>query len=505
MLRMERGGCTLRYRLHPALAVPFLLWGTDALAGGQPDVAIVDETRSLTLPMPDVKPAAPRPSYLLLRQDEDWSALADPRLRTDPLDFLKFIPLNRSGSSFLSVAADAFVAYRAFDNELHGLVPGYHGSANTRANVHVGLTLGSRVRLYGALKHGDVYGGDGVPLPVNRNRLDLHQAFLELGFGDVFGLAPRDVFVRVGRQEIQYGSGGLIAARLGPNVRSNYDGLLARARFGRVVSDAFLFRGVEDRPGFFDDRPDRTNTLWGSYTTITGERLSKDVFYIAQHATRSSYAAEPRPFDEMRHTIGARLWSAKPSAHGLTMGLQAELQFGHARNAAGQQLRIRAWNIEGLLVRTTKLPLRPTFGLELGINSGDTDPNDSTLGTYRAPSPPGRFFGDANAFGPGNLAGARFYIELHPTPKLRLRPKVRMFWRVETSDGTYTLGPSVLRGGNGTAHYLGVETAVELGYTINPHLEVSGSIAKFVGSSYFAVNPPDSDVSYVKLTVAFKL
>src|SRR5689334_24972638 len=40
-------------------------------------------------------PSVPeRPTIKLNRWQEDWSVLADPRLRTEPLDNLKYIPLN---------------------------------------------------------------------------------------------------------------------------------------------------------------------------------------------------------------------------------------------------------------------------------------------------------------------------------------------------------------------------------------------------------------------------
>ena len=66
------------------------------------------------------------------------------------------------------------MSYRAFDNELNGVFPGYDGTWNTRLNVDLGLTLGERVRLYGALKRGDVYDRRTTPSPVNRDRLDVH-------------------------------------------------------------------------------------------------------------------------------------------------------------------------------------------------------------------------------------------------------------------------------------------------------------------------------------------
>ena len=40
------------------------------------------------------------PQFKLSRQDEDWSVLRDPALRTDAFDTVKFIPMNRDGSSW---------------------------------------------------------------------------------------------------------------------------------------------------------------------------------------------------------------------------------------------------------------------------------------------------------------------------------------------------------------------------------------------------------------------
>ena len=50
-------------------------------------------------------PSVPeRPAIKLNRWQEDWSVLADPRLRTEPLDSLKYIPLNRDDpKSYLSL------------------------------------------------------------------------------------------------------------------------------------------------------------------------------------------------------------------------------------------------------------------------------------------------------------------------------------------------------------------------------------------------------------------
>ncbi len=52
-------------------------------------------------------------------------------------------------------------------------------------------------------------------------------------------------------------------------------------------------------------------------------------------------------------------------------------------------------------------PWMPVVGLRLGLSSGDGDPDDDRLHSFRAPFPPGRFFDEAPPLGSGNLAGPR--------------------------------------------------------------------------------------------------
>src|SRR5258708_12826736 len=56
------------------------------------------------------------PQFKLSRQDEDWSVLRDPALRTDAFDPVKFIPMNRDGSSWLTLGGEVRPRYEYFDN-----------------------------------------------------------------------------------------------------------------------------------------------------------------------------------------------------------------------------------------------------------------------------------------------------------------------------------------------------------------------------------------------------
>ena len=457
---------------------------------------------------PQAEADRPGGRYALLRQDEDWSHIpADGR--DAPFDRLKHFAIDRHGDISASVAVDGYVSFRQYTDQLLGRVPGPNPALNTRLNVHVGVDLDDRVRLYAALKHGDNEFGAEPVAPVDRNRLDLHQAFVQFNFGDAFGGERKDVLVRVGRQEISYGAGRLISARLGPNVRSNFDGVTLRARAGPVVADAFVMRGVQDRTGVFDDAPDRGTALWGGYATRYGRRANVDVFYMGQHAKRAGYWVDPQPLDEMRHTVGARFWA--PPGPGWTFDLEGEYQFGTARRAAASAiptgLTISAWSISGTVgyVFPNDVALQPVAALEFGATSGDSDPGNAALGTFRAPAPPGRYFGEANPFGPGNLIGFRPYFELHPAKPLTLRAKSTFLWRLTTRDGTYSTVPDRLSGPTGTQQFVGVEPGVQVNYDLSPKWSVISYLAHYFAGPYARDNQPGRDVNYLELTLALRI
>jgi hypothetical protein len=65
-------------------------------------------------------------------------------------------------------------------------------------------------------------GCDGGPRPTDLDRLDVHQAFLDW---KIFSSDPNAVTVRVGRQELGFGSGRLLSRAEGLNLRRGMDGV----------------------------------------------------------------------------------------------------------------------------------------------------------------------------------------------------------------------------------------------------------------------------------------
>src|SRR6266702_7623602 len=192
----------------------------------------------------------PDRSYKLLREDEDWSFLRDPRLRQDPWDPIKYIRLRTNADDwYLTIGGEAREVWEQIGNDNWGQQPYMNGYLNERYMLSFDLHYGSHVRTFFELKSGLNSFRSGGPRPIDEKKLDFQAAFLELGTGE----GPNWIRLRAGRQEMEYGSGRLIDVREGPNVRLSFDGFKVMARINTWRIDGFAMRPDLDNHGFFDN------------------------------------------------------------------------------------------------------------------------------------------------------------------------------------------------------------------------------------------------------------
>src|ERR1700750_3104623 len=119
--------------------------------------------------------APPRPKILFNRWQEDWSVLANPAVPREPLDDLQYIPL--TSDAYLSLGAnlrERFEANDAVNFGVHGAKPQEY--VISRLEAHADLRwngLQAFVQF-----QSDFAPGKSRLTPVDRNRLDLEQAFV---------------------------------------------------------------------------------------------------------------------------------------------------------------------------------------------------------------------------------------------------------------------------------------------------------------------------------------
>src|SRR5580692_4998831 len=120
--------------------------------------------------------------YQLLREDEDWSFLKDPKLREGFWDSIKYIPLRRSADDwYMSVGGEAREVWEQIGNDNWGASPYWNGYLNERYMLHFDLHYGRHLRTFVELKSGLNSFRRGGPRPIDEKRLDFQAAFLEVG------------------------------------------------------------------------------------------------------------------------------------------------------------------------------------------------------------------------------------------------------------------------------------------------------------------------------------
>jgi hypothetical protein len=331
--------------------------------------------------------------YPLPTYEENWRAFQGVD-RTDVWDPVKFVPLSADGTTSLSLGGEARETYERFGNPNFGLTPpDPDGYLLQRYLLHADVRVESRVRVWTEFNSSLENGRIGGPRPViDEDKLDLHQAFVEVTVG-VTG--PSAAVLRVGRQEIALGSGRMYALREGPNVPLSFDGVRVIAHAGPWQLEGWAARPVDTTPGVFDDGSHRSFDVWGVYgsrvITLSGQSARLDVYYLG--LARDAAQFEQGTANETRHTVGARV----VGPHAL---VPDEAMFQTGRFGAGD---IRAWRsvIEGSHLLADAV-WSPRLGLVLDAASGDKNPSDPNLQTFNAMFQSGTYSGRAQLLGPSN-------------------------------------------------------------------------------------------------------
>jgi hypothetical protein len=442
-------------------------------------------------------PAAPGTPQPVLRADGTFSVTT---LESD-----RAPASSDPGRIQLNLSAAGYIESEHIVNEGIGARTDDNGVWNTRLNVYANMIAYDRFRAFVAVKHGGRSGYGGFVPPVERDPIDLHQAIAELRVGDALGLRKDDILLRLGRQELHYGSGRMISIRQGPNLRQDFDGGLVRVRKDSFIADGFAFLDVVDRVGSFNNRTSESNGLWGVYGSLAGERgRSLDLYYIGERRDRSSFVQTTA--DETRHSFGTRVALAPSGDVNSTRwsgDIEATAQFGRAKILTGQALNVRAWSLSGTLSYALAMPWQPKLVTTFGVTSGDRNPLDSTIGTFRAPRPPGRYFAPTVPFGPGNIMGGSLAMSLVPVKGFSMEPRAIALWRQTARDGTYTPSGAVVRRANGAANFIGWDLGASARWQIDKNFAVHAELGRFKAGAYMRANPPARDVTRWTVGVDF--
>ena len=432
--------------------------------------------------------ASAPPAYQKLRYDEDYAYLEDPSRRSDFWDPFKFIPLNDAGDAYFSLGGEGRWRYERYhDYQWDPEARDDGGYLLQRYLLSGDLHLSAWFRAFAQLQSSLEEWRAGGPRPTDRDRLDLHQLF-----GDVRLPLDRDddtLTLRVGRQEMLYGSQRLVSVRESPNIRRSFDAVRLLTRYQDWRVDAFAARPVQDEPGVFDDWKNPHAGFWGLYATHPLRAgLNLDLYYLGIWNRDAEFAQGSG--HEERHSLGARLFG---EWNGWDCNFEGVLQFG---SFAGSE--ILAWTFASDTGYTfAAAPLAPRIGLKSAAISGDGNPDHGKLGTFNPLFPRGAYFSEAALVWPANLLDVDPTLELQLTEHVGLTADWDVFWRYSSDDALYTGGGNVARPPDGDARFIGHQPSVTLSWQVDRHASFNVAYTHFFAGGFIRESGPDTDVDFV--------
>lgn len=438
--------------------------------------------------------------YALLRQDNDYSYLRDSGCRQDFWDPVKYVAINSNGDRYLTLGGEIREWYEGFHNANYGIGPqDDNGFLLQRISLYSDWHVGDRVRFFGQLTSDIEAGRNGGPQPNDEARL-----WVEQGFLDIKAMASDDASLtfRLGRQEFEFGSGRLVDAREGPNVRLAFDGVDAILKATSWRVDGFATRPVINHLNVFDDPPNHATMFWGVYAVrplpVThGGNI--DLYYLGIDNKRAAF--DRGTTQEIRHTLGSRFWGAR-GAWDYDWG--ALLQWGTFGKAD-----IRAWGIgTDTTYNLRSLPLRPQLDVRLAITSGDRHPPSHALGTFNPLFPTGIYYGEGvvNLNGPSNMRQVGASMKFHLAKTVLLAGDYDWFWRQSLQDGVYGLGANLLRSGLANEdRYIGSQPSAGIYWQASRHFSLSAAYTHFFVGPFFTQGAsPGHDVDNAAMWASYK-
>jgi Alginate export len=448
------------------------------------------------------KPLAPdRPHLDPFPAEQDWSFLADTNQRTDPYDRLKYLPWGNEPQHYASCGLEDRTEYEYFDNWMFGAGPQDHnGYVLIRVMPHVDVHGGPNLRFFTEMQFNYVLDRNGGPRPnVDEDHGDFHQGFLEVG---PHVSRTRGTSLRLGRQEIVFGTGRLFDNNEGPNVKLSFDGARLITQTARFRWDNFVAKPVENNPGFFDDSPNHAETTWGSYLTSPLPIVSRgkvDIYYLGLATASATYNRGSA--NEVRHTIGARFFR-DPSAR-LDYNWELNYQFGTFGTNS-----IRAWSVSTETGYTFSHALfHPRPLLRVDAYSGDNGTGQA-LGTYNPYFPRGAYFTPKAI----PFVGNQNLVDFHPQIQFLAKQNVTgeigwdSYWRESTHDGVYAFGSGLLidPSNSSRARFLGEQGDMEVRWSPARHIVTALNLAGFQPKGFLTQTPNHRPPIFANLGITYR-
>jgi len=421
-----------------------------------------------------------RPKYAFLRWMEDWSVLANgPFADHEPFDALKYVELSDdvwvSFGGHLRARTEWFNNFGfgapADDTDVFGLV---------RGTFHSDVHLGDDVRVYAEIKSALATNRElpGGKRPLDEDKLDLQQLFVDLHLADGIVLRP-------GRQELLFGKQRLVSPLPWGNSLRTWDGVSAHLATDDWKTTVFATRFVPVLPDEINE-PSSDMAFHGLYATTSGLAggLGLDLYWL--YSDNDGVAFNGTAGDEQRHTLGARAFAK----HG---DLDWDVELAAQRGEVGDG------DVEASML-ATQVGLNvggPRVFVGLDYASGDKEAGGD-VETFNQLYPLGHaYFGQMDVIGRQNVLDLSAGVGGSPCEGWTAGLEAHLFRVVDTDDAIYNPGGGAVRpGGSYDSKDVGIEVDLKAAKTVSKHLVLSFGVSRFFAGDAISDSGPDDDVNF---------
>lgn len=450
-------------------------------------------------------PKYPYPRFSIIQPsmfDFDWRYLDDPKnTEHDYFDCLKRV---RVGDHFL-LTTGGEIRYR-YDYEENSRLFNAGPTRDRGKDNHYDLT---RLRLYADLMVTDDFRVfvEGIsalspnyrlpPVGIDRNFADLLNAFVDVRL--MQGCGDESAWLRVGRQELLYGSQRLVSTLDWANTRRTFQGVKAFYRSAEYDVDAFVVQPIPVGPNpvgvrnvsRFDsvDENQVFAGLWNTWRPTKNQAI--DAYYLFLDNTNPTEFRTPGPANTTRtraltgattvNTLGARYVG---DDDGWLWDFEGMAQFG---GFYGQQLFAGSLTAGGGY-QWKDAATKPMLWLFYDYASGTDDPNVSGNNhTFNQLFPFGHYYmGFIDVVGRRNVHDASLYFTFWPQKWIQTNVQVHNFFLASRRDALYGANGLPLRqdvtGRSG--NYVGTEFDLMVNFHLSKHSDVLLSYSYLIAGEF---------------------
>ena len=335
-----------------------------------------------------------------------------------------------------------------------------------RSRVYADLWYQDRFRFFAQFYDGEVTGEDLPPNKTDVNKSDFLDLFADVALLDV---DSTPVYLRVGRQEMLYGSQRLTSNLDWANTERTFQGVKAFWHSKNWDLDAFWTQPVLVDPTHFDAPDDKANFagVWSTYKPRKG--VTWDTYYLYLDNARSiATGVGGTVGGNVVQTIGSRYAG---DCSNCLWDFEGMYQFG---DNANQNISAGAFTA-GVGYRFADWCADPQVWMYYDFASGNQHPGSGDYGTFNQLFPFGHYYlGYLDLVGRQNIGDLNWQFVCFPTPWLTAGIQYHMFDLVSSRDALYNAAgtPIAVDPTGQSGHDVGNEVDLFEKFQIDVHQDV---------------------------------